>query len=243
MTGHEMMGIKHGVAGVNNNLDELLADPRWTLPAHFPADWSVGDLQRHLGGIPADRIRLFPAPGYATEAHLVQIAEHEGRRYELDEGVLVEKPADQRASSLSQRIAARLNAYVQTDALGVVLAPDTALRILPGTVKRPAVAYVGRERWPKAAHGTEAVLAVVPHLAVELAAHGTTPQELAAHRRRYFEAGVSAVWVVDPRERSALAATAPADWQAIPPQGTLVGGDVLPGFVLPLEDLFERETG
>jgi Uma2 family endonuclease len=224
---------------MNNNLNELLADPGWTLPAHFPGDWSVGDLLRHLGGIAADRIRLFPAPGYATEAHLVQIDEHEGRRYELDEGVLVEKPADPRTSSLSQRIAARLSEYVQANALGVVLVPDTALRILPGTVKRPAVAYVGRDRWPHEPPRGETILAVVPDLVIDVVAENSTPQELAGNRRRYFDAGVRAVWIIDPNERSAAASTTPAAWQVIPPHGTLDGGDVLPGFVLPLRELFE----
>ena len=33
----------------------------------LPGDWSVADLQAHLGGVPVERIRMYPAPGYATE--------------------------------------------------------------------------------------------------------------------------------------------------------------------------------
>ena len=62
-----------------------------TVPRDWPSDWSLADLQQHLGGIPAERIRLVPAPGCATEQDLVEIAVHEDRLYELDDGVLVEK--------------------------------------------------------------------------------------------------------------------------------------------------------
>ncbi len=38
-----------------------------TLQASFPADWTLADLQDHLGGVPLERIRMVPPPGYATE--------------------------------------------------------------------------------------------------------------------------------------------------------------------------------
>ena len=63
-----------------------------TRQAPLPAEWSLADLQEHLGGIPAERIRLFPPPGYATEEDVIQAAECEGRLCELEDGILVEKP-------------------------------------------------------------------------------------------------------------------------------------------------------
>src|SRR4051812_31126354 len=60
-------------------------------PAAFPANWSLADLQAHLGGVPAGRIRLFPAPGTATEEDALWLEDHEDRLCELVDGVLVEK--------------------------------------------------------------------------------------------------------------------------------------------------------
>ncbi len=47
-----------------------------TLQPPFPAIWSLADLQEHLGGIPAERIRMFPPPGYATEEDVIVIEAH-----------------------------------------------------------------------------------------------------------------------------------------------------------------------
>ena len=62
------------------------------LQAQFPVNWSIADLQAHLGDIPAERIRMFPPPGYATEADVLEIEDREDRLCELEDGILVEKP-------------------------------------------------------------------------------------------------------------------------------------------------------
>ena len=43
-----------------------------TLQTEIPSDWTLADLQERLGGIPAQRIRLFPPPGCATEDHVIE---------------------------------------------------------------------------------------------------------------------------------------------------------------------------
>jgi hypothetical protein len=35
-----------------------------------PMDWTIADVQERLDGIPAERIRTFPAPGTATEEEM-----------------------------------------------------------------------------------------------------------------------------------------------------------------------------
>ena len=58
----------------------------------MPSDWSLADLMHHLGDVPLERIRLNPPPGYATEEDVLRIEASEDRLYELEDGVLVEKP-------------------------------------------------------------------------------------------------------------------------------------------------------
>ena len=36
----------------------------------LPTDWSLANLQQHLGGIPLERIRLYPPTGMASEKDL-----------------------------------------------------------------------------------------------------------------------------------------------------------------------------
>ena len=57
-----------------------------------PGILTVADLLNRLGGVPAERVRYYPLPGTATEQDLIDIEAHENRRFELVDGVLVEKP-------------------------------------------------------------------------------------------------------------------------------------------------------
>jgi Uma2 family endonuclease len=56
----------------------------------------------------------------------------------------------------------------------------------------------------------------------------------------YFTAGVRLVWYVDPRTRSARAYTAVDQCVALGEPDSLSGGEVLPGFELPLKELFAK---
>ncbi len=58
----------------------------------FATDVTIADLLKRLGNIPANRVRLHPTPGTATEKDLLEILDRENRPCELVEGTLVEKP-------------------------------------------------------------------------------------------------------------------------------------------------------
>jgi hypothetical protein len=59
--------------------------------------------------------------------------------------------------------------------------------------------------------------------------------------REYFLAGVRLVWMIDPRKRTAKVYTAPdAPSATLDENQVLEGGKVLPGFTLPLAELFAR---
>jgi hypothetical protein len=84
----------------------------------------------------------------------------------------------------------------------------------------------------------EPIPAVAPDLAVEVLSEGNTEGEMQRKLRDYFAAGVRLVWYVDPRSRTAKAYTAPDQGIVLDQQQSLSGGEVLPGFELPLRDLF-----
>jgi Uma2 family endonuclease len=51
---------------------------------------------------------------------------------------------------------------------------------------------------------------------------------------------VRLVWLIDPKTRSATGYTTPERAIHVQPDGVLCGDDVLPGFELPLQELFAR---
>jgi Uma2 family endonuclease len=70
---------------------------------------------------------------------------------------------------------------------------------------------------------------------------GNTKPEMNRKLREYFEAGVSLVWMVDPRKRMARSYTAVDQSVLITEDQALDGGAVLPGFRLPLSELFAQD--
>ncbi len=52
---------------------------------------TAADLLEQLGGVPAERVLVRPAPGTATEKDVIRLRDRTGRLCELVDGVLVEK--------------------------------------------------------------------------------------------------------------------------------------------------------
>ncbi len=211
-----------------------------TLQPPFPAIWSLADLQEHLGGIPAERIRMFPPPGYATEEDVIVIEAHENRLFELKQGILVEKPMGWYESMLAVIIIGKLQVFLEANDLGKVLGADGTLKILPDTVKIPDVSFISWDRWPKEKLPRRPIPSIAPDLAVEVLSETNTPAEMDAKLDDYFRAGVRLVWYIDPTSRTARSFTSSTDVVQIDTQGVLDGGNVLPGFVLSLQQLFEH---
>ena len=61
------------------------------LPDAPPTDWTIADVQARLPGFPADRIRVYPTPGTATEQDVLEAEARSNRICELIDGTLVEK--------------------------------------------------------------------------------------------------------------------------------------------------------
>jgi Uma2 family endonuclease len=59
-------------------------------------------------------------------------------------------------------------------------------------------------------------------------------------RKEYFLSEVRLVWYIDPRARTVRAYTSPDEVIEFGPKDTLDGGDVLPGFAVPVASLFEQ---
>ena len=82
------------------------------------------------------------------------------------------------------------------------------------------------------------ILPLAPDLAVEVLSEGNTPREMARKVSEYFDGDCRLVWLVDPRTRTVTVFTSAADEITLTEKQTLTGGDVLPGFRLPLRKLF-----
>jgi Uma2 family endonuclease len=201
---------------------------------------TVADVVEKLGGIPLERIRAWPPLGTATEEDVLRIEEKENRLFELVDGVLVEKAMGFRESLLAIALARYLGDFVSKQNLGLVVGADGMMRLNPGLVRIPDVAFVSWKRIPGGKVPDAPIPELSPDLAVEILSKGNTPAEMARKRREYFESGVSIVWEIDPETRSAEVFTALQNRVRVSEDQSLDGGNVLLGFSLPLKGLFSE---
>lgn len=214
--------------------------------AHADMLLTVADLLDHLGGVSPQRVRLQPAPGTATEQHVLDIEAREDRLCELVDGVLIEKTMGFVESILALAIASRLREFVMPRNLGVVSGEAGYLRLHPGLVRIPDVAYIGWNRFPGGTLPTQAIPDVVPDLAVEVLSPSNTPAEIERKLEDYFQAGCRVVWLVRPASKTVDVHAGPREFRQLAEQQVLDGGELLPGFELPLADLFgelDRRAG
>lgn len=199
---------------------------------------TLADLLHELGDISPARIRLPPHRGTATEQDLLEIHAHEKRLCELVDGLLVEKPMGYRESLLAVALATLLREFVRPRKLGRVTGEAGMLRLFPGLVRIPDVAFISAGRFPEGRVPADPVPDLAPDLAVEILSSSNTAAEMERKRREYFEAGVRLVWIIDPDARTVAVHPASKEARRLSERDALDGGDVLPGFSLPLTELF-----
>jgi Uma2 family endonuclease len=206
----------------------------------LPLHWTAADLHHHLGQIPLQRIRLYPPPGTASLADVLTVQAQEDRLCELVDGVLVEKAMGYYESRLALLIGYFLEDFLEQHDLGIVLGADGMLQLLNDQVRIPDVSFLSWVHFPDRELPSEPIPRLVPDLAVEVLSSSNTAQEMSRKLQEYFVAGTQLVWYVDPEAQGITVYTATEHWIELGIENVLDGGDVLPGFQLPLRDLFNR---
>lgn len=201
-------------------------------------DQTVADLLDRLGGIPASRVRLVPTPGTATEQDVIDVHDRTNRLCELVDGVLVEKVMGFDESVVSLLLAGSLLDYLKRHDLGKLVGADGMMRLFPGLVRIPDVAFISWKRYPKKTRKRGEIPTVAPDLVVEVLSKGDTRREMARKLDEYFRAGVLLVWYVDPKRRTVRVFTNRDHSVVLGEDQHLDGGDVLPGFTLSIRDWF-----
>jgi Uma2 family endonuclease len=201
---------------------------------------TAADLATCFGPMPLSRIRFDPFPGTATEEDVLAIHEREERLCELVDGILVEKTAGFTEALLATVLSRLLGNWVVPRKLGVVLGADGMMRLAPGLVRIPDVSFLSWDRFPGRQIPSEPIPDLAPDLAVEVLSISNTHAEMERKLQDYFTHGVRLVWLVQPRGRTVRVYTT-ANYNTfteLSEGDTLDGGAVLPGFSLPLRELF-----
>ena len=136
-----------------------------------------------------------------------------------------------------------LSSFVHEHELGrTVVEMLFKLQREPKLDRRPDLAFVSYKKWPKNRKMRRAnAWDVVPDLAVEVISPTNTAEEMAMKIQDYFKAGVAQVWIIYPLPQQIYVHVSPTEVRVLNRQDELDGGDLLPGFKLPVAALFQDE--
>jgi Uma2 family endonuclease len=161
----------------------------------------------------------------------------EDKRYELDEGELIEmtRPAYKHNRPM-QTLLVELELYFRKNPVGEALLSENLYALSPNTRLAPDVAVILGDRRAELINAK--VIPIIPDIVVEVLSPSETPRKVLRKLKQYFTAGGKEVWLIDPESSTAEVWTGPTL-----PEHELTGADaitspLLPGFTLALSQLF-----
>lgn len=164
----------------------------------------------------------------------------EERRGELVKGEFIKmSPAGFQHGRIAMRIGTFLNIYVLEHKSGEVCAAETGFLLAhdPDTVRAPDVAFVTTDRAVQQI-SEKGFFNGAPDLAVEVVSPSETIEAMEAKLIDYLESGTKIVWLVYPRTQTIMVYRSLIDVRVFTIADTLDGGELLPGFSVPIKEIF-----
>lgn len=183
---------------------------------------------------------LTTRPGaYLTADDLAALPD-DGDRFDLIRGELIRMaPAAATHGKCAMRFGSRLDVHVTEHKLGTVFAAETGFVLArdPDTVLAPDVAFVRADRLPPEEEWA-GYLALAPDLVVEVLSPSDTARAVLDKVLFYLDAGARLVVTLDPTRQIGIVYGPDRVGRILRLEDTFDGGDVVPGFRLPLAELF-----
>ena len=174
---------------------------------------------------------------YVTAEELYGMQE-DGFRCELVRGELVKMPpAGFKHGDIGLAVASHLHQHVNAMRLGRVVASDTGYQLSVDHVLAPDVSFVAESRLP-ASGLPEGFFQGAPDMAVEVISPSEREQHISEKVGDYLRYGCKMVVVIRPRARRVEVHLPNRETQTLEPDDVLDGGTAVPGWQLPITEIF-----
>lgn len=163
-------------------------------------------------------------------------------RTELVKGRIIPlMPTGHRRGYFEVLIAALLYNFVRLHKLGRVVGGEVGIYTgrNPDTVRAADAAFISHQRFAQVQ--SRSYLDVCPELLVEVLSPDDTWSEVHQKLAEYFAVGAQIIWVLDPRLEQIHVYHSLEQVTLLTKMDTLTGGDLLPGFNVPLTEIFAEE--
>ena len=172
---------------------------------------------------------------------IVGSPEYADRIVELVEGEIIEmsKPSGLHGQ-ITMLVGAKIFNYVADNTLGIVTAAETGFileRNTEGgdTVRGLDIAFLSASKAPAVL--PDQLVDVAPDLAVEVISPSNKVADMQRKIRQLLAAGTALIWIVHPETRTVEVHTREGA-TTLDAADMLSGGDVLPGFEIPVREIF-----
>jgi Uma2 family endonuclease len=176
-----------------------------------------------------------------TDAEFMALNE-DGHRYEIVNGELIDMGnSGAKHGYVAIILSSALFSCVSTQKLGAMFDSSTAFKMKSGNKRSPDISFVAKERLQGLEELPEGFLEGAPDLAVEILSPSNTVEEIYNKLVEYFENGAHLVWVINPKEHYVLVYRSSKEPDRLLKSiDSLDGEDIVPGFSLPVADLFQK---
>ena len=164
-----------------------------------------------------------------------------GVKGELIRGVLAETVSTGvEHGKVTAKFTIKIGIFAEPRKLGTIVTSDSGVLVSrnPDVVREPDVAFTSIERMPLDAR-IRGYSEVPPDLVVEVASPGDTVKALYDKAHMWLHHGVILVWVAHPDTRTVDVYRQDSTAVTLTEEDTLDGAPVLPGFTLPVREVFE----
>lgn len=170
----------------------------------------------------------------------------DGNKYEVVKGGLVISPAGIEHEEIGVRLIVALANFIRQHKLGIVCGSSAGYWMKPRNPQSPQkknflspdVSFLAKERLAGLKRPPKKFFDGAPDLVIEILSPSDTIELLHEKIVEYFENGTRLLWVVNPAEQVVLVYHSPQPDRLLSNEAALDGEQVVPGFTLPVAELF-----
>jgi Uma2 family endonuclease len=198
-------------------------------------------IQNQTENLTANQVENPPDKKIWTDAEFMAL-NRDGHRYEIVNGELIDMGnSGAKHGYIAVILSAALFNCVSTRKLGAIFDSSTAFKMKSGNKRSPDISFLAKERLQGLDDLPDGFLEGAPDLAVEILSPSNTVEEIHNKLVEYFENGSRLVWVIHPKEEYVLVyRSAQQPDRLLKSNDSLNGEEIVPDFILPITDLFQK---
>jgi Uma2 family endonuclease len=153
--------------------------------------------------------------------------------------LVVLPPTDWVTGKRNAALATRLYEWSKINGSGVAVGSSTGFKLPNGAVRSPDAAWVRQDRLDALNFDPEKFLPLAPDFVIELRSASDYLKDVQDKMKEYMDNGVRLGWLLNPKDKTVEVYRTGNTIEVMRSPKSLSGEDVLPGFVLDLEEILE----